>query len=139
MQGIFFSLSSARLIRRSWSNNNRLISRSRGNHSMSISTSRLRGVDRGALIGHLSNKAIVVVSSVDGGLDTAIREGNGEGASNFSLSILSLSLLEISLRVVISHSILIGIRLRGQLLYRSIGNRGRGIGWRGSIGWGACS
>merc|ERR1719347_2459064 len=106
---------------------------------MSISTSRLRRIDRGALIGHLSNKAVVVVSSVGGGLDTAIRESNGEGASNLSLSILSLSLLEVSLGVVISHSIFIGIRLRGQLLYRSIGNRCRGIGWRGSIGRGACS
>ena len=114
---------------------NRLV----GRGSMSISLLGLRGVDRCALIGDLSNKSIVVVSSVGGGLDTAIREGDGEGASNLSLSILSLSLLEVSLRVVISHSILIGIGLRGQLLYRSIGNRCWDISWRGSIGWRACS
>ena len=100
--------------------------------SMAISSCRLRGVDRGALIGDLSNKAIDMVSCVGGGLDTAVREGDGEGASYSSISVLGLSLLEVGLGVVISHSILIGIRLRGQLL-------NRGIRGRGAIGWGASS
>jgi hypothetical protein len=102
---------------------------------MSVSSSGLWGVDRGTFIGHLSNKSIVVVSSVGGGLDSAIRKSNGVRSGNFSLSILSLSLLEVVLRVVISYSILIGKWLRGKLLLLV---RSRGISW-GAIGWGASS
>ena len=103
--------------------------------SMSISSLGLWWVDRGTLIGHLSNKSIVVVSSVGGGLDSAIRKSNGVRSGNFALSILSLRLLEVVLRVVINYSILIGKWLRGKLhlLVRS-----RGISW-GAIGWGASS
>ena len=100
---------------------------------MSISSLGLWWVDRGTFIGHLSNKSIVVVSSVGGGLDPAIRKSNGVRSSNFALSILSLSLLEVVLRVVINYSILIGKWLRGKLHHRS-----RGISW-GAIGWGASS
>merc|ERR1712128_381226 len=89
------------------------------------------GVDRGALVGDLSNKAIDMVSSIGGGLDTTVREGNGVGALDNTISILGLGLLEVCLRVVISHSILIGIGLRGQLH--------RSIRCRGSVGWGASS
>merc|ERR1712106_594213 len=99
---------------------------------MAISSCRLWGVDRGAVIGHLSNKTIHMVSSVGGGLDTAVREGDGEGALDKTIGILGLSLLEVGLRVVIRDSILIGIRLRGEL-------HNRGIRGRGSIGRGACS
>merc|ERR1719273_2523086 len=122
-----------------------MIGRSRGigrsslvhRSSMSISLLRLWGVDRGALIGHLSNKPIVVVSSVGGGLDSSIRKSNGERSSNFALSILSLSLPEVVLRVVISYSIFIGKWLRGELLL--LVDRGRVVGGRGSVGWGASS
>ena len=103
--------------------------------SMSVSSLGLLWVDRGTLIGHLSNKSIVVVSSVGGGLDPAIRKSNGERSSNFALGILSLSLLEVVLRVVINYSIFIGKWLRGKLLLLV---RSRGISW-GSIGWGASS
>merc|ERR1711970_1634116 len=103
---------------------------------MSISLLRLWGVDRGALIGDLSNKSIVVISSVGGGLDSSIRKSNGERSSNFALSILSLSLPEVVLRVVISYSIFIGKWLRGKLLYGLVG-RGRVVGGRGTIGRGA--
>ena len=103
--------------------------------SMSVSFLGLWWIDRGTLIGHLSNKSIVVVSSVGGGLDPAIRKSNGERSSNFALSILSLSLLEVVLRVVINYSVLIGKWLRGKLLLLV---RSRGISW-GSIGWGASS
>merc|ERR1711935_159504 len=98
---------------------------------MAISSCRLRGVDGSALVGHLSDETIGVVGSVGGGLDAAVREGDGVRAGNISVLILGLSLLEVSLRVVIRHSILIGIRLRGQLH--------RGIRCRGSVGWGASS
>merc|ERR1712106_896888 len=99
---------------------------------MAISSLGCRGVDRGALVGDLSNETIGVVSGVLGGLDTAVREGNSKGSENISVGVLRLGLLEVNFRVVISHSILIGIRLRGQLL-------NWGIRGRGSIGWGACS
>ena len=105
--------------------------------SMSVSSSRLWGVDCGTLIGHLSNESIVVVSSVGGGLDSAIGKSNGERSSNFALSILSLGLLKVSLRVVISYSIFISIRLRGKLLL--LVNWGRVVWGRGTICWGASS
>ena len=97
--------------------------------SMSISFLRLRWIDRGALIGDLSNKSIVVISSVGGGLDSSIRKSNGERSSNLALSILSLSLPEVVLRVVISYSIFIGKWLRGELLL--LVGRGRVVGGRG--------
>ena len=108
--------------------------------SMSVSSLGLLWVDRGTLIGHLSNKSIVVVSSVGGGLDSAIRKSNGVRSRNFALSILSLRLLKVVLRVVINYSILIGKWLRGKLLLlvRSRGISWGAIGW-GAIGWGASS
>ena len=99
---------------------------------MSVSTCGLWGVDRGSLIGNLSNEPIVVVSSVGGGLDSSVRESNGERSGNFALSILSLGLLEVVLRVVISYSIFIGKWLRGELLLLVDCWR------RGTIGGGAC-
>ena len=80
---------------------------------MSVSTCRLWGVDRGTFICNLSNKSIVVISSVGGSLDPAIRKGNGERSCNLPFSILGLGLLEVSLRVVISNTIFISIWLRG--------------------------
>jgi len=65
--------------------------------SMAISSCRLWGIDSSTFIGHLSNKSVVVVSSVGGGLDSAIRKSNGVRSRNFSLSILSLRFLEVSL------------------------------------------
>ena len=80
---------------------------------MSVSTCGLWGVDRGSLIGDLSNESVVVVSGVGGGLDTAIGKSNGERSSNLAFSVLGLGLLEVSLRVVISNTIFISIWLRG--------------------------
>jgi hypothetical protein len=42
----------------------------------------LSGVDRGALEGHISNKATLVGGSVASGLEAAIGESNGVGPSN---------------------------------------------------------
>jgi len=117
-----------------------MVSRSRSSvdrSSMSVSLLWLWGVDRGTLIRNLSNKSIVVVSSVGGGLDSAIRKSNLERASNFALGILSLSLLEVVLRVVINYSIFISKWLRGELLL--LVDRSWVVGSRGSIGWGASS
>ena len=105
--------------------------------SMSISFLRLWWVDRGSFIGNLSNKSIVVVSSVGGGLDSAVRKSNLERSSNFALGILGLSLLEVVLRVVINYSIFISKWLRGKLLL--LVDWSWVVGSRGSIGWGASS
>merc|ERR1719145_291239 len=105
--------------------------------SMSVSFLRLWWVDRGSFIGNLSNESIVVVSSVGCCLDSAIRKSNLEGSSNFTLSILSLSLLEVVLRVVINYSIFISKWLRGKLLL--LVDRSWVVGSRSTIGWGASS
>merc|ERR1719208_789201 len=105
--------------------------------SMSVSLLGLWWVDRGTLISNLSNKSVVVVSSVGGGLDSTIRKSNHEGSSNFAFSILSFSLLEVVLGVVINDSIFIGKWLRGELLL--LVDRSWVVGSRGSIGWGASS
>ena len=65
--------------------------------SMAISSCRLWGIDSSTLIGHLSNKSVVVVSSVGGGLDSAIGKSNGERSGNFTLSILGFGLCEVVL------------------------------------------
>merc|ERR1719348_11092 len=105
-----------------------VVSRDRGlvgrSRVVSISLLGLRGVDRGTLIGDLSNKTVGVISSVFGSLDTAIRESNGERSGNIATSILGFGLLEVGLGVVISNSILIGIRLGRKLLNRGIGDGG---------------
>jgi hypothetical protein len=44
----------------------------------------LSGVDRGALKGHISNKATLVGGSVAGGLEAAIGESNGVGPGNIA-------------------------------------------------------
>ena len=68
-----------------------------GRGSMAISSCRLWGIDSSTFIGHLSNKSIVVVSSVGGGLDSAIGKSNCERSSNFTLGILGLGLCEVVL------------------------------------------
>merc|ERR1719207_314851 len=105
--------------------------------SMSVSFFGLWWVDRSSLIGNFSNKSIVVVSSVGGGLDSAIGKSKHEGSSNFAFSILSFGLLEVVLGVVINHSVFIGKWLRGKLLL--LVDRSWVVGSRGSIGWGASS
>merc|ERR1719297_415065 len=105
--------------------------------SMSVTFLRLWWVDRGSFISNLSNKSIVVVSSVGGGLDSAIRKSNLERSGNFALGILGLSLLEVVLRVVINYSVFISKWLRGELLL--LVDRSWVVGSRGSIGWGASS
>merc|ERR1719297_536516 len=105
--------------------------------SMSVSFLGLWWVDRGSFIGNLSNKSVVVVSSVGGGLDSTIRKSNLEGASNFAFSILGLSLLEVVLGVVINDSVFISKWLRGELLL--LISRGRVVSRGSTIGWWAVS
>merc|ERR1711892_1551647 len=78
---------------------------------VAISLCRFWGVDRGTFIGNFSNISIDRVSSVGGGLDTAIRKSNCERSSNISGSILSFFLLEVGVGVVITYSILVSLGL----------------------------
>ena len=80
-------------------------------------------------VGHLGDETVSVVSGVGGGLDTTIGKSDGEGSGNIAAGILTLGLLEVSLGVVISYTILVGERLRGELL-------GWFVGWCWVIGWG---
>ena len=86
-------------------------------HSMAIATSWFRGIHRSAFIGDISYVPIERVSCVLGVLDPAIRKSNGVFSLDISSCVLTLSLLEISLRVVISYSILVSI----------------GLGWEGFL------
>merc|ERR1719480_621642 len=65
-----------------------------------------------SLIGHLRLVSIVVVSGVLDMLDTAVRKLDRVRATD-NIAIRSLSSPEICLTVIISHSILIGVGLRG--------------------------
>merc|ERR1719347_396152 len=102
-----------------------------GRGGVSVSTCGLWGVDRGSLIGDLSNESVDMVSSVGGGLDTAIGKSNHEATLDNTVGILCFCLLEVSLAVVIIGSILISKRLRGELLWS--------IRSRGSVCWGSSS
>ena len=93
---------------------------------MAVSTSGLRGVDGGALVGDVSDEAVVVVGGVGGGLDPAVGQGNGERSLHNTLGILGLGLLEVGLAVVVGDAVLIGVRLGGQLLLRVAVGRGAG-------------
>ena len=92
---------------------------------MAIPSSWFRRIDSSTRVGNLSNKSILMSSGVGCGLESSIRKSNGEGSGNISVSILSLSLLEVSLRVVICYSILISIWLGSKLLL--LVNWGRGV------------
>ena len=98
---------------------------------MAVSLLGLWGVDWGSLVGDISDESVDVVSGVSGGLDSAIGKSNHEATSDNTISILALGLLEVGLAVVISNSVLISKRLRGELLLL--------VGSRGAIGGGAGS
>merc|ERR1719187_3005868 len=109
-------------------------------------------VSSDSLVGDLSDISVVVVRGVLDMLGTAIRKSNGVGSCDNTRSISSLSSVEVSLGVVISNSVLVGIGLvlalgldiRGRLVSRGglvrsrggfVGGRGRGVRCRGrSIG-----
>ena len=97
---------------------------------VSVSLLGLWGVDGGTLVGDISDESVDVVGGVGGGLDPAVRKSNHEAAGDETVGILSFCLLEVGLAVVISNSVLVSIRLRGELL-GSIGSGGS-IGGRSS-------
>merc|ERR1719150_1662680 len=83
---------------------------------VAVSLLGLRGVDGGSLVGDISDESVDMVSSIGGGLDSAIGKSNHEATGNKTVGILCFCLLEVGLAVVISHSVLVSVRLGGKLL-----------------------
>merc|ERR1712025_56168 len=98
---------------------------------MAVSLLGLWGVDWGSLVGDISDESVDMVSSVGGGLDSAIGKSNHEATGNKTVGILCFCLLEVGLAVVISNSVLVSVRLGGKLL-RGIGSGGSVCGRSGS-------
>ena len=98
---------------------------------VSVSLLWLWWVDWGSLVGDISDESVDVVSSVLGGLDPAVGESDHEASGNNTVGVLGLGLLEVGLAVVVSHAVLVGERLRGELL--------GDIGGGGAIGGGSSS
>ena len=100
-------------------------------------------VDRGALVGDLSDIAVDVVGSVLHVLDPAVREGDGVRAGHNTVGIAGLSSVEVGLGVVVGNSVGVGVGLwelllvdnsnRGGVSRGSVHNRGRGGVSRGSM------
>ena len=101
-----------------------------GGGVVAVSLLGLWGVDWGALVGDISHESVDVISGVGGGLDSAVRKSNHEATRDETVGILCFCLLEVGLAVVISHSVLVSIRLGGKLL-RSVGSGGS-VGGRSS-------
>ena len=81
-----------------------------------VASSRCRGEDSLPGVGHLGDEPVGVVGGVGRGLDATVRKGDGERTSDIAVGILSLSLLEVSLAVVVGHTVLVGVGLGGKLL-----------------------
>jgi hypothetical protein len=94
------------------------------------------GVDGGTLVGDLSNVAVVVVSGVGNGLDSAVGKGNLVGTGDVAAWVGGLGGLEVRLGVVIGNTVLESIRF-GLFLLGVIGSGGVvGGGGRGVVGSG---
>ena len=100
-----------------------------------VSTGRGRGVDSLTRVGNLSDVAVGVVSGVGDGLDPAVGEGDGVGATDNTVGISGLSGVEVGLGVVIGNTVGVGVRLR-ELLHH-LDNRGSVVGGGGSVGRGS--
>jgi len=93
-------------------------------------------IDSRSLIRHISDISIVVVSSVFHMLSAAVRESYRVRSGNSTGSVRGLSSIEVSLRVVISNSVLVGVGCGLLLLMVSRGgmiSRRRGMVGRGSM------
>ena len=101
--------------------------------SGNIATSRGRGVDGLSRVGHVSNKAVGVVSVVGDGLDPAVGKRNSVRATNNTVGITRLRGIEVGLGVVVGDTIGEGVWLRGLLgiFHRGVVCRSRGMVDRG--------
>ena len=86
-------------------------------------------IDRCSLISNLCNISVIMISSVGHVLSSTVRKVYRVGALN-SFTITSLMSFEGSFRVVISNSILIGIRLWRSFILRFLIGRSRVVGSR---------
>ena len=75
-----------------------------------VSVTSLGGlrVAGGSGVGDLSDESLDVVGVVVGGLDPAVGEGNGVRASDVSVLVLGLGLLEVVVGVVVGNSVVVG-------------------------------
>merc|ERR1719175_276922 len=88
-------------------------------------------VVRSSLVSHISNKSSLMGGSVAGGLHSAIGKSDGEGASNITILILGLLLVEVGGGVVISYAVLVGKSLRGSIIGVRLGSIGGGSSCNG--------
>ena len=92
-----------------------------------ISTRGRRGEDRLSGVRDLGDEAVGVVGGVGGGLDPAVGQGDGEGASHVAAGVLGLTLLEVGVAVVVGDAVLVGVRLWRQLfLWGAVGGGASG-------------
>ena len=82
------------------------------NHTVSnsVANSNSLRVDSSALIGHLSHVSVNIVGVVIDVLDSAIRKVDRVGSLPSSSAIVRLRSVKASSRVVIGHSVLVGVR-----------------------------
>ena len=73
------------------------------------------GVDRGALVGDLSDIAVDVVGGVLHVLDPAIWKSHRVGTRDNTVGISGLSSVEVGLGVVVGNTVGVGVGLRGLL------------------------
>merc|ERR1719470_627702 len=78
--------------------------------SNSVTNSNSLRVDSCTLIGHLSHVSVNIVGVVVDVLDSAIRKVDRVGSLPSSSAIVRLRSVEASSRVVIGHSVLVGVR-----------------------------
>ena len=94
-----------------------------------VATSRGRGVDGLSRVGHVSNKAVGVVSVVGDGLDPAVGKRNSVRATDNAVGIARLLGVEVCLGVVVRDTIGEGVGLWGLLgvFHRGMVGRGRSM------------
>ena len=94
-----------------------------------VATSRGRGVDGLSRVGHVSNKAVGVVSVVGDGLDPAVGKRNSVRATDNAVGIARLLGVEVGLGVVVRDTIGEGVGLWGLLgvFHRGMVGRGRSM------------
>merc|ERR1712168_1135758 len=82
-----------------------------------------------SLIGDLRDKTVIVISTVLHSLDTAVMKVDRVGTLNNTASIIGLSLVEGSTRVVISNSIVVAVGRDLSKIISSIGRSRLAIDW----------
>ena len=94
-----------------------------------VATSRGRGIDCLSGVGHVSNKAVGVVSVVGDGLDPAVGKRNSVRATDNAVGIARLLGVEVCLGVVVRDTIGEGVGLWGLLgvFHRGVVGRGRSM------------